>query len=219
MNIRVKVISQSQAFDMDISKSDSVLSLKKRIALLTDDSAFMSDTGLETNNVILYKGDKILSDNLTIEESGVESGDVITIHTQAACAGYFDLLFLLEDLWPHVYPVLDQIGTIMGVSCGVIGFGKWLMNKFQNKYKPSDLIGIILADDTWNHFELSNILGLNKKDTKYILKGLGYEWNSHTQLYCASERTQEVFRKLYTIKPTLEKKKNNLIKNQISKSI
>lgn len=208
MNIKVIVLSQSQEFSMDISKSDSVLSLKNRIALLTNNSSFISDAGSETNNIILCKNDKVLSDSLTIEKSGIESGDNLTIHTQAACAGYFDMFFLLEDLWTHVYPVLDQIGTVMGVSCGVIGFGNWLMNKFKDKYKPSDLIGTILANDTWNHFELSNILGLNEKDTKNILKGLGYEWNSHTQLYCASERTQEVFHKLYTIKPTKVKKKN-----------
>lgn len=97
-----------------------------------------------------------------------------------------------SELWCHIYPYLDCVGTIFGVVGGTVGFGKWLKSKFEHKQSPCELLSFVTDSNTWSSLELASDLNITQEEAKNILKGFGYEWNKSEKLYYRTDRTYAI---------------------------
>jgi len=121
----------------------------------------------------------------------------------------------IADGWANAYPVIEQIANVTTALIGVATvtsapflFVKWIrsknINKEKDKYNPWERgnkeyawVYNILRNDNWNVSLLSQELSISEEETKKLLKGFGYVWDSHKMLYIATENTE----KLRNIKP------------------
>ena len=110
--------------------------------------------------------------------------------------------------WAAAYPIIENIatvtGAVLGVSAIASGTFKFIRN-IRDKYKATNTkdeykwIKDILSEDSWNVSILSEKLSFAENNTKDLLKGFGYTWDSHKMLYIATEHTKE----LQNIQPNL----------------
>jgi len=77
-----------------------------------------------------------------------------------------------------------------------------IANKKQEDYdargqgnKEYKWISNILCKNSWNVYSLSQELSITEEETKKLLKGFGYDWDSQKMLYVATEKTV-ILRKL-----------------------
>ena len=121
----------------------------------------------------------------------------------------------IADWWAQAYPILEYIANVTGAVTGVAAitsapfiFIRWLRSKKVNKEKEEynswekgnleyAWVHNILVKDSWNISSLSNELSITDEETKKLLKGFGFVWDSHKMLYIATENTE----KLRNIKP------------------
>jgi len=112
--------------------------------------------------------------------------------------------FILVDIdianwWANAYPVIEQIANVTGAVTGIAAitsaaflFIKWIRSKNITKEKEYTWIQNILRNDSWNVSLLSQELSMTEEETKKLLKGFGYVWDSHRMLYIATENTEKL---------------------------
>ncbi len=131
----------------------------------------------------------MLDNQKSVYENGIQENDTIQILIPTAAGGDIDYVI---DLWQTIYPFLDQIGTVLGITGSAIGFGLWIKNKFSHKYTPSSFIEKIMNKELWNVHELSLKLNISDDDAKKLLKGFGYKWDKRLSLYVKTDKTVEI---------------------------
>ena len=100
------------------------------------------------------------------------------------------------DLWHHIYPILDQISTIISLSGSTIGLGTWAIRKFKSKYNACEFIMILIQNEGWSSKELSDRLNISKEEAKNLLKAFGYKWDKSYQQYRKTELTDKLISNL-----------------------
>ncbi len=131
----------------------------------------------------------MLDNQKSVYENGIQENDTIQILIPTAAGGDIDYVI---DLWQTIYPFLDQVGTVLGITGSAIGFGLWIKNKFSHKYTPSSFIEKIMSKELWNVHELSLKLNIPDDDAKKLLKGFGYKWDKRLSLYVKTDKTVEI---------------------------
>lgn len=116
------------------------------------------------------RNDSIPLDNQkSIRANCINNNDTIQIFIATAAAGEVD--YIVVDLWRAIYPYLDQVGTVLGITGTVVGFGAWIKNKFSRKYTPSSFVEKLTSKELWNAHELSLKLNISDEDAKKTAKG------------------------------------------------
>jgi|GEM_PF-2841318 len=167
------------------------------------DAGFLS-TGQYYNCVLVpndNRKERIALDNdKTISENGIENNDVIQILTATQAGGGGDVAcYCIESiymLWNSFYPYLDQINTILGITVPMLGFGMWVNKKFSKKYTPKQFTEKITDKELWNYHELALKLDISDDEAKKLLKGFGYKWNRNFSLYCKTDKTVDIIKKV-----------------------
>jgi len=107
----------------------------------------------------------------------------------------------IANWWAQAYPILESIAVATGALTGVatvvsapVIFIRWVRNRIsKNEY----MLLKVLEKDSWNVSLLSEMLAINEDETKKLLRGFGYTWDSRKMLFIATEHTE----KLRDIKP------------------
>jgi hypothetical protein len=106
----------------------------------------------------------------------------------------------LYDMWTQVYPILDQIGTMVGLFLGSKEFIKWIKSVFKKKpLPPQTVFELLLSKSQWNHIELSDELSLDVDDVKKLLHLSDFKWDKTKMLYVFNgdiEKTKEKLSKI-----------------------
>ncbi len=144
---------------------------------------------------ILYSDTKVadflfthkIQDNIIYADTGIP---------QAGGRGYKEVI----DLWNMIYPILDQIGTLLGLSFGVIEIKRIIKTKFlDKKVAPQSVFDLLLSRTQWNHNDLSESLNLSIDDTKKLLQISGFEWDRHKRTYVLGDKKRDITEKLSKI--------------------
>lgn len=78
-------------------------------------------------------------------------GLVIKVIPTYLAHGYFDEIV---ELWNAIYPYLDQVGTVMGIASGAIGFGMWIKSKFEKNTHLNNSLTKLLIKNFGMHMNL-----------------------------------------------------------------
>lgn len=161
-------------------------------------------THLEVNNqveIYIKETEKLNA----ILENYADELERIARNCEAACPppmlnSCIDFAFSneIKEWWVQAYPIIEQIATVAGAITGVsaviaapISFIKWIRSKLQEKKEKSEYswIKLILQKNEWSVSVLAKKIDLSEEETKKILKGFGYVWNSKKMLYVETENT------------------------------
>ncbi len=163
--------------------------------------------GLEIKT-FLYQMDRYIEETHIVCATMNEFADSVEqISTILKCAAppFFAVDFIdsidIGAWWEQARPVIEQIAMVTGAVTGVaaittapLAFIKWIRSKLNEQKERNEFawIKFIIAKDEWNTSILAQELGLSEEETKRILKGFGYMWNSQKMLYVSSENTQRL---------------------------
>lgn len=125
--------------------------------------------------------------------------EIICAVTGIPQAGGPDLRDFFE-MWAQVYPLLDQVGTMMGLFLGVKEFVKWIKCVFKERQlHPQTAFDLLLSRNQWNYIELSVELGLDVDDVKKLLQLSGFKWDRTKMLYIFIGDIEKIREKLSKI--------------------
>lgn len=199
MNVKVKIIHPTNDSNVEMELPDNIL-LEDVFSQLIE-SGFLSDDYLYSG--ILKNTEKRqesiwLDDNKTVEENGIKDNDIIQIKctTAGQCAAADGSGFEIVQVWNTIYPYLDQLGTIVGLTGAAIGVGSWMKRRLGDTYTPKQFIEIITDRKIWNVHELALRLGITEDESRDLLKGLGYKWNENCSRFWKTNKTVEIIEKI-----------------------
>jgi hypothetical protein len=106
----------------------------------------------------------------------------------------------IYDMWMQIYPIIDQIGTMLGLFLGGKEFFKWIKSIFKKKpLPPQTVFDLLLSRDQWNHTELSDELDISVEDVKKLLQIAEFKWDKNKMLYVFSGDSEKIRDKLSKI--------------------
>ena len=129
----------------------------------------------------------------TLALDDANNGLVIKVIPTHLYHGYFNAIV---EFWNAIYPYLDQVGTVMGITGGTIGFGMWIKKRFEKKYTPKQFVNKVTEKELWNAHELALTLNITDDEAKNLLKGFGYKWDRKYSLYVKTDKTVEIIEKM-----------------------
>lgn len=157
---------------------------------------------LQVNNRVLwnvqYEEAKVVD---FVQTHGLKQNDKIYFSVGMIQAGGPGIK-LIMDLWKECYPILDQFATTVAILGFTVKFSTWLKiicGFSKRKTPPTAFFDFITRKDTWNPHELASMLRLNSSEARHLLKGLGYEWDKNTMLYCKTAITEELIKGIQEI--------------------
>jgi len=168
-------------------------------------NAYMKASGERRRNIIEVSHTysvKKHSDTLysvvqeTEEDSGIHHKQLHDIANL-----YFRMLEIdMTSWWVQAYPIVEHIAIITGAVVGTatityapFKFVKWVRDKARPKNGCEyQWIQDVISKESWNISELSEKLSIPKEQTKELLKGFGYVWDSRKMLYVETKGTREL---------------------------
>ena len=154
----------------------------------------ISSTGTITFNQT-YSETKVI-DFLHTHE--IDDG-IIYADTGIPQAGGPDLKDLF-DMWTQVYPIFDQVGTMIGLFFGANEFIKWIKSIFKkNPLPPQTVFDFILSKNQWNHIELADELSIDVDDIKKLLQLSDFKWDKKRMQYVFNGDKDQIKEKLSKI--------------------
>lgn len=105
----------------------------------------------------------------------------------------------VTEMWELIYPVFDTITTVSGTIGVGAAIVKWIRSLVKKDIHPKGFFDFINSRNIWNHYELSNILGIESSESKYLLKSVGFKWDNSRKAYVKSERTKEIMKNIDNI--------------------
>ncbi|KKM11068.1 hypothetical protein SY88_10445 [Clostridiales bacterium PH28_bin88] len=100
-------------------------------------------------------------------------------------------------LWSYVYPVLEQVATLMGLSFGIIEIARLAQRVFVKKeVPPQSVFDLIISRDQWSSGQLADALGLDKEEAKKLLQVCGFRWDRRKMMYVAGDNKEQIIAKL-----------------------
>lgn len=187
--LNIKVIHPTNNSSIDIGCPENII-LRDVFSQLIETN-FLADGQPYTGILRIRDGhteSKSLDNDKTISENGIRNNDVIqTLLATQAGGGDF-----LWNMWQAVYPYLDQLGTVLGITGSAIGLGVWIKKKFSQSYSPGKFVSLIANKELWNAHELALTLDVSYDEAKSLLKGFGYKWDKKLLLYVKTDKTVEI---------------------------
>ncbi|MCL2874659.1 MAG: hypothetical protein FWE29_07020 [Defluviitaleaceae bacterium] len=123
------------------------------------------------------------------------------IERRSAHLGLMLIEIDIADWWAQAYPFIEQTAAITGAVTGValvasapFVFVKWIRETIKHKKVKDEYkwVQSILGNDSWNISELSDKLSISEDQTKKLLKGFGYVWDSRKMLYISTDVTDKL---------------------------
>jgi len=155
---------------------------------IISDDKICYDVGFSEAKVI----DFLKTHNISNNELYIKTG-----YAQAGGAGVIEL----ELIWEQVYPVLDEIATLLSLGVSAVGLIKWFCSLFKKRKRtPQVCFDIIFSRQCWNHFELAGLLDIENDKAKQLLQLFDYKYNNKTMLYQQGKNSKEIKKRLSKIK-------------------
>ena len=106
----------------------------------------------------------------------------------------------LFDMWTQVYPIFDQVGTMIGLFFGAKEFVKWIKSTFKkNPLPPQTVFDFMLSKSQWNHIELADELSIDVEEVKKLLQLADFKWDKKRMQYVFSGDMNQIKEKLSKI--------------------
>ncbi len=111
--------------------------------------------------------------------------------------GFIDYLLM----WDQVYSVLEHSVTMLtgaGFAYKLFKFANGLMRKRRppgnmSSMSPGNLLSLIGQRNQWNAFDLGTQTQMSPEQARFFLKGCGYRFDKHQQLFVATDATEHFF--------------------------
>lgn len=126
---------------------------------------------------------------------GINNNAIVakTGYPQAGGPGFKEL----SEIWTNIYPIIDQIVTVVGLGSILVAAGKWINSKFKSKeVPPQSYFDLIFSRREWNHFELAELIEISKDDAKKLLQIFGYKYDRSMRMYVQQNISLELREKL-----------------------
>ena len=111
---------------------------------------------------------------------------IVVGYPQAGGPGFLEL----GQLWDRVYPVLEQVVTVVGMAQIAGSAVKRICDFFRKrKRRPQAVFDIVFSRKQWNASELSEMLELPYDQTKELLVVCAYRYDRKKRMYVATEQS------------------------------
>lgn len=116
--------------------------------------------------------DKILKTYLT-PYSSVGAGALVPVYPN-------DII----SIWDRIKPIIEILEMTIPPAVALIKLIIHMKNK--NVKDAEEFLGDILEKESWDLNEFSELYGLNKDDSKKLLKGFQYKWDRNKRIYIST---------------------------------
>jgi hypothetical protein len=118
--------------------------------------------------------------------------------------GFYDPI----AVWQQFYAIVQYVEPVLDVGGAAVGGATFIWQRLRRNasatapevISPGAFFSLLVSRNQWNVHELSDLVDITADEARALLKGCGFDWDSHRGAYFQTERTKEVVAKLENVK-------------------